>query len=118
MKDPEIRKEWEAFVDAHSEVFEDNVTKWRRQLRNLQSFIQARSGDGGQQQPGKRPSDNSKDPDEKKLAQWMQYQQHSYARNLHIMKDPVVRKEWQAFVDAHSELFEDNVTKWRRNLRS
>eukprot|EP00965_Chrysotila_dentata_P077971 2571474-Pleurochrysis_carterae.AAC.1 len=117
MKDPEIRKEWQLFVDAHSEFFEDNVTKWRRNLRNLQTFIEARSKDGGQQ-TRKGPSHASKDPGEKKLAAWINQQQWNYARNSYIMKDPEIRREWQAFVDAHSELFEDNVTTWRRNLRN
>eukprot|EP00965_Chrysotila_dentata_P008404 273892-Pleurochrysis_carterae.AAC.1 len=81
MKDPEIRKEWQAFVDAHSELFEDNVTTWRRNLRELQSFLEAqgKNGDGGQQ-TRKKPSTTSKDPNEKFLAAWINNQQVKYAK--------------------------------------
>eukprot|EP00965_Chrysotila_dentata_P063489 2104257-Pleurochrysis_carterae.AAC.1 len=116
MKNPEIREEWQAFVDAHRKLFEDNVTVWRRNLRSVHDFIQTQSGEEGQQK--RRPSKESKDADEKKLGVWISNQQKTYARNLDIMKDPEIRKEWQVFVDAHSELFEDNVTIWRRNLRN
>eukprot|EP00965_Chrysotila_dentata_P003228 104898-Pleurochrysis_carterae.AAC.1 len=118
MKDPAIRKEWQRFVDAHSEVFEDNVTIWRRKLRHLQTFIEAQgSGESDGQKQRKKPSESSKDAEEKRLSKWMNHQKTSYSRNLDIMKNLEIRKEWQLFVDKHSELFEDNVTKWRRNLR-
>eukprot|EP00965_Chrysotila_dentata_P084866 2801357-Pleurochrysis_carterae.AAC.1 len=94
MKDPAIRKEWQSFVDAHCDLFEDNVTTWRRHLRSVQDFIEAQSDDseGGQR---RRPSQGSKDPNEKFLAKWMSQQQINYARNSQIMKNPQIRKEWQ-----------------------
>eukprot|EP00965_Chrysotila_dentata_P044583 1482187-Pleurochrysis_carterae.AAC.1 len=61
MKDVAVREEWTRFVDAHSELFEDGATTWRRTLRQLQDFIETR---GGQQ----RPSQTSKNADEKRLA--------------------------------------------------
>eukprot|EP00965_Chrysotila_dentata_P140302 4638223-Pleurochrysis_carterae.AAC.1 len=61
----------------------------------------------------KRPSQKSKDADEKRLANWIQNQQSNYAKNTHIMKDIAIREQWKTFVDAHSELFEDGATAWR-----
>eukprot|EP00965_Chrysotila_dentata_P061065 2023212-Pleurochrysis_carterae.AAC.1 len=106
MKDVAIREEWTRFVDAHVTLFEDGATAWRRTLRQLQYFIDAK---GGQQ----RPSNTSKDADEKRLAQWIQTQQNNYAKNAFIMKDVAIREEWKRFVDAHATLFEDGVTAWR-----
>eukprot|EP00965_Chrysotila_dentata_P136019 4497110-Pleurochrysis_carterae.AAC.1 len=60
MKDVAIQEEWTRFVDAHATLFEYGATAWRRSLRQLQDFIEAR---GGQQ----RPSESSKDADEKRL---------------------------------------------------
>eukprot|EP00965_Chrysotila_dentata_P022616 748948-Pleurochrysis_carterae.AAC.1 len=85
MKDVAIREEWTRFVDAHSQLFEDGGTSWRRTLRQLQDFIEAK---GGQQ----RPLQTSKDADEKRLAQWIGHQQSSYAKNAFIMKDVAIRE--------------------------
>eukprot|EP00965_Chrysotila_dentata_P168215 5555027-Pleurochrysis_carterae.AAC.1 len=110
MKDVAIREEWTRFVDAHAALFEDGATTWRRTLRQLQHFMHA---NGGQQ----RPSQYSKDADEKRLGTWIGTQQKNYAKNTHIMKDVDIREEWTRFVDAHNELFEDGATAWRRTLR-
>eukprot|EP00965_Chrysotila_dentata_P175631 5798028-Pleurochrysis_carterae.AAC.1 len=64
---------------------------------------------GGQQ----RPSQHSKDADEKRLARWIGNQQSNYAKNTHIMKDVAIREEWTRFVDVHATLFEDGATAWR-----
>eukprot|EP00965_Chrysotila_dentata_P154274 5098710-Pleurochrysis_carterae.AAC.1 len=74
MKDVAIREEWTRFVDAHAALFEDGATVWRRTLRQLQDFLKAQGGK-------KRPSESSKDADEKRLAQWIQTQQKNYAKN-------------------------------------
>eukprot|EP00965_Chrysotila_dentata_P034860 1160617-Pleurochrysis_carterae.AAC.1 len=93
MKDVVIREEWTQFVDAHATLFEDGATAWRRTLRQLQDFIEARS---------RRPSSRSKDEDEKRLALWIGSQQYKYAKNAHIMKDVAIREEWRRFVEAHN----------------
>eukprot|EP00965_Chrysotila_dentata_P030781 1025506-Pleurochrysis_carterae.AAC.1 len=90
MKDVAIREEWTRFVDAHATLFEDGATAWRRTLRQLQHFIAAK---GGQQ----RPSQHSKDADEKRLARWINMQQYNYAKNAQIMKDVAIREEWTRF---------------------
>eukprot|EP00965_Chrysotila_dentata_P132499 4381627-Pleurochrysis_carterae.AAC.1 len=108
--DMKIREEWGTFVEAHATLFEDGAMAWRRTLRQLQDFIDAKS----RQQ---KPSSTSKDADEKRLAKWMQTQQSNYAQNARIMKDVAIRKEWTRFVDAHATLFEDGAAAWRRTLR-
>eukprot|EP00965_Chrysotila_dentata_P024499 810574-Pleurochrysis_carterae.AAC.1 len=106
MKDVAIREEWTRFVNAHATLFEDGATAWRRTLRQVQDFIEAR---GGQQ----RPSETSKNADEKRLGLWIGHQQQNYTKNAFIMKDVAIREEWTRFIDAHSELFEDGATTWR-----
>eukprot|EP00965_Chrysotila_dentata_P118175 3905945-Pleurochrysis_carterae.AAC.1 len=90
MKDVAIREEWRTFVDAHSVLFEDTVTAWRRTLRQLQDFIEARSGQ-------QRPSQHSKDAEEKRLGVWINTQQYNYAKNAKIMTDVAIREEWTRF---------------------
>eukprot|EP00965_Chrysotila_dentata_P184760 6099436-Pleurochrysis_carterae.AAC.1 len=83
--------------------------KWQRRLQTLEAFVRLHN---------KRPSQKSKDVDEKRLGRWTTEQLLTYAKNSKIMKDPAIRKGWQVFVDAHVELFQDNVTTWRRHLSS
>eukprot|EP00965_Chrysotila_dentata_P098655 3261436-Pleurochrysis_carterae.AAC.1 len=90
MKDVAIREEWTRFVDAHVTLFEDGATAWRRTFQQLQDFIDAK---GGQQ----RPSNSSKDANEKRLAKWIGHQQSNYAKNVNIMKDVAIREEWTRF---------------------
>eukprot|EP00965_Chrysotila_dentata_P052949 1756082-Pleurochrysis_carterae.AAC.1 len=85
MKEVGIREEWTRFLDAHSELFEDSTTAWRRTLRQVQDFMEAL---GGQ----RRPSTHSKDADEKRLAIWIGNQQKKYAKNVQIMKDVAIRE--------------------------
>eukprot|EP00965_Chrysotila_dentata_P146466 4835882-Pleurochrysis_carterae.AAC.3 len=61
----------------------------------------------------RRPSQHSKDADEKRLARWIGAQQSSYVKNAQIMKDVAIREEWTQFVDAQNVLFEDGSTTWR-----
>eukprot|EP00965_Chrysotila_dentata_P106168 3506471-Pleurochrysis_carterae.AAC.1 len=81
------------------------VQRWRMRLQAVIAFIDLRK---------KRPSNSSKDADEKRLASWINTQQQNYAKNANIMKDVAIREEWTRFVNAHSELFEDGATTWRR----
>eukprot|EP00965_Chrysotila_dentata_P050812 1684555-Pleurochrysis_carterae.AAC.1 len=80
MKDVAIREEWTRFVESHATRFEDGAPAWRHTLRQLQDFIEAR---GGHQ----RPSQTSKNADEKRLAKSIGNQQSNYAKNACIMKD-------------------------------
>eukprot|EP00965_Chrysotila_dentata_P167949 5545572-Pleurochrysis_carterae.AAC.1 len=102
MKDVAIREEWTRFVDAHSELFEDRATAWRRTLRQLKDFIEAQDGN-------KRPSESSNDTNEKRLARWIGTQQSNYAKNAKIMKDVAIREEWRRFVGAHMHLFKQSA---------
>eukprot|EP00965_Chrysotila_dentata_P156115 5157770-Pleurochrysis_carterae.AAC.1 len=85
MKDVAIREEWTRFVDAHIVLFEDGAAAWRRTLRQLQDFIEAKSG-------LQRPSQTSKNADEKRLGSWIQNQQTYFAKNAFIMKNVAIRE--------------------------
>eukprot|EP00965_Chrysotila_dentata_P122600 4052340-Pleurochrysis_carterae.AAC.1 len=84
------------------------VERWKMRLQAVIAFIDVRK---------KRPSQHSKDAEEKRLAGWIGTQQYNYVKNASIMKDVAIREEWKTFVDKHSVLFEYGATAWRRTLR-
>ena len=107
MSDPEIRNEWERFVEKHNEHFMSNADAWRNTLETVDEYIVANN---------KRPSSTDKNKDIKTLANWIQSQLKNYAKSEYIMSDPEIRKEWEQFVEKHKEHFMSNEAAWRQML--
>eukprot|EP00965_Chrysotila_dentata_P110359 3645949-Pleurochrysis_carterae.AAC.1 len=110
MKDVAIREEWARFVETYPMLLKDNRSAWRRMLQKLDMFMKER---GGKQ----RPSRTSKNVEEKVLAQWTNSQQQNLKKHVKIMKDAVIREEWERFLGRYHVLVDHGTVAWRCMLQ-
>ena len=97
MKNPDIRKEWEAVLEKYSEYLSDGIEKWRSTLKQVYEYMDKEK---------KRPV-----KDEKKLGAWIGNQKNNYKKNTQIMKNPIIRKEWETMLDKYGEYLKDRPTQ-------
>jgi late competence protein required for DNA uptake (superfamily II DNA/RNA helicase) len=92
MSNIEIRTLWEEFVndDKYNIYFLSNETTWINTLERVKKYINTNN---------KRPAKNSKNPDEKKLGQWISNQLKNYQKNIKIMSNIEIRTLWEDFVN-------------------
>jgi molybdopterin biosynthesis enzyme MoaB len=96
MKNEEIKKQWEEFIEKYIELFKSNEEKWIDNLKKLEEFINKYN---------KLPSKESKDKNIKILGDWLSNQKNKYKNKQHIMKDKEIRKQWEEFIEKYKELF-------------
>ena len=101
--DEDRRKVWEDFVEECKEYLLDNDEKWDIQFNNLKLFINENK---------KRPSDSSKNKEEKLLGVWLCHQITNYKNKTDGMKNEDRRKVWEDFVEECKEYLLDNDEKW------
>ena len=107
MKDNDIIKLWEQFIEEYSKYFLDNITQWNCILEKVKEYIDVHK---------KRPSSKDKNKDIMKLGCWIGYQKQTYIKKEHLMKDNNIRQLWEQFNEKYSEYFIDNITQWMYNL--
>ena len=108
MKNEDIRKQWEEFIEKYSLYFKSDIEKWKENLNKLENYII---------ENGKLPSNTDKDKDIKLLGSWLSTQKANYKNNDRIMKDEDIRKLWEEFIEKYSEYFKSNIEKWKENLK-
>ena len=96
MKDEEIRKQLESFIEKYSDLFKNNEEKWKENLKELEEHILKNN---------KLPTKTSKDKNIKQLSKWLDNQKTNYKNNKHIMKDEEIKKEWEDFMEKYKGLF-------------
>jgi len=113
MKEEEIRKSWEKFVndDKYKEYFLSNEEIWYNNLENVKKYMDENNG---------RPNKQSKNEDEKKLDSWLGIQFKNYNKNKQIMKKEEIRKSWEEFMndDKYKEYLLLNEKKWYNSLEN
>jgi superfamily II DNA or RNA helicase len=111
MKNINIRKLWEEFINdpKYSKYFISNEEKWKLRLEKVKKYID---------EYNKLPSYSDKDTDIKSEANWLDHQQQNYKNNKCIMKNPEVRKLWEAFINdtKYSIYFISNEEEWKHTL--
>jgi hypothetical protein len=107
MKNEEIRKLWEDFIEKYNELFKSNEEKWNEKLVIVEKYVIENS---------KLPSTKSKDKNIKSLGIWLSRQQQNYKNKKEIMKNEEIKKEWEDFIEKYNELFKSNEEKWKENL--
>jgi hypothetical protein len=88
MKDETIRAEYESFHAKFPQLFMTNEEEWRLNLRLTETYIR---------ENGKRPSQTDKNEEIKQIGQWLSRQQTNYTNKTKIMKDAIIRAEYEAF---------------------
>jgi hypothetical protein len=81
---------------------------WKHNLKELKDYIDENN---------KRPSDKDMNEYIKKLGLWLITQIKNYAKNKNIMKDNIIRIEWEDFVTKYKEYFISNDELWKNNLK-
>ena len=108
MKNKEIKKQWEEFIDKYKEYFKTNIEIWNETLIKLENYII---------ENGKLPSTTDKDINNKKLGEWLLRQNNRYKNNNRCMKNEEIRKQWEKFIERYNELFKSNEEIWMDNLK-
>ena len=83
MKDTEIRKNWEIFIEEHKQYFKSNTTIWHELLEQVKTYIAENN---------KLPPQYDKNNEIKKLGSWIQNN-----KQKQLMKDTEIRKNWEIF---------------------
>ena len=105
MQNPVIRVEWEAILIKYNEyLIIDREEDWRSICKKVCEYMDNNN---------KRPSDGDKNTDIKKLGLWISNQNANYNKNINIMKNPVIRKEWEAVVEKYKEYLCVGTELWR-----
>jgi dephospho-CoA kinase len=89
MKDKNIKKHWEDFVEKYKEYFLSNEELWFNHLKQVEEYIDKN---------GKRPSNHNKDIKIKQLGKWISKQQTNYKKNERIMKNNEIYNKWTDFL--------------------
>jgi recombinational DNA repair protein RecT len=91
MKNKKIQEYWEKFVgdEKYKEYFISNNDVWCDNLEKVKEFIDAER---------KRPTQQSKNQDEKFLGSWISNQLINYKKKTCIMKYKKIRESWKTFV--------------------
>ena len=96
MSNENIRKKWEEFKEEYGEYILSGEDLWRFNLEKVKKRINDKK---------KKPNRNSKDPEEKKEAYWIEKQNYQYKNKLQIMSNENIRKEWEEFKEEYGEFF-------------
>ena len=108
MKDETIRAEYEAFRAKFPQLFMTNEEEWRMSLRLVETYIRKN---------GKRPHQKDKNEEIKHIGQWLSTQQKNYTDKNQIMKDDIIRAEYESFRAKFPQLFMTYEEFWRLKLR-
>ena len=118
-KKKEIMKEKKEFYDAwtkfinnekYKEYFMSNEEVWYNNFEKVKQFINENE---------KRPSDHSKNEEEKKLGSWIGTQNQKYKKKKEIMKEKEIYDAWTEFIndEKYREYFLSNDEAWYNNLK-
>ena len=110
MKEENIRKLWEQFINMYKKYFLSNEEIWKDNLEKTKEYIDKYK---------KRPSTADKDKSVKYLGSWLcNHQITNYKDNKNSMKDENIRKLWEEFIsnDKYKEYFLTNEEIWKDNL--
>jgi superfamily II DNA or RNA helicase len=85
--------------------------RWYDTLEKVKKFIDVEN---------KRPSEYSKNQDEKYLSTWTSNQSKNYTKKNYIMKDEKIRECWEKFIgdEKYKEYFMSNEEVWYKNLEN
>jgi DNA-directed RNA polymerase subunit H (RpoH/RPB5) len=107
MKDENIRKLWERFVNEYPQVFRTYEDVWKENLEWVRQYVVTNSN---------LPSGKDKDAIIKQYGSWVSTQKDNYKNNEKSMKDENIRKLWERFVNEYPQVFRTNEDVWKENL--
>jgi hypothetical protein len=108
MKEENIRKKYEEFIENYKQYFVSNYELWNKNLQLLKDFIDTNK---------KTPSTISKISNEKILGIWLSGQLRSYKNNEYIMKEDIIKKKYEEFIENYKQYLLSNDEIWDNNLQ-
>ena len=108
MKNKEIRKKWEKFIEDYEKYFLSNEEAWNNILKEIKNYINKYN---------KRPSQYDKEQNIKKLSKWISTQQKNYKKKSCIMSNKEIRKKWKKFIIEYGKYFLSNKEAWNNILK-
>jgi len=96
MKNKDIRKLWEEFVndEKYKKYFMTNEEEWKINLKNAEIYIDKYN---------KRPPTTNNEYS--KLGKWISHQLENYKKGTRIMKNKDIQKLWEEFTEKYSKYF-------------
>lgn len=111
MKNEQIRNEWSEFINSvkYFKYFLSNEEEWINNLNQVKKYIDTNN---------KRPSEDNKNQETKKLGNWTTFQNKNYKNKTQIMKNEQYRNEWENFINSenYKKYFISNEEEWMNNL--
>jgi superfamily II DNA or RNA helicase/uncharacterized protein (DUF736 family) len=110
MKKPEIRIKWEETLEKYKEYLcIDLDEQWHFTLQKVCEYMDDNK---------KAPSQKDKNPEIKKLGNWVYTQKQNYDKNDRIMKNPEIRSKWEATLEKYKDyLCIDLEEQWHLTLQ-
>jgi len=108
MKNKEIRKKWEKFIEDYEKYFISNEEFWEKILNDVKKYIDKHN---------KRPSCHDKNQEIKKLGKWISHQQENYKNKSKIMKNKEIINKWKKFIEEYAKYFMTNEELWEKILK-
>ncbi len=108
MRNDNIKKIWEEFVNEYEHLFMSNTEIWLNILHEVKEYINIYK---------ELPSEYSEDTNTQKIARWINTQKKNFKNTSRIMTDENIRELWDDFVNINKNLFRSNEEKWLDNLR-
>lgn len=104
MKDDEIRKIFDYFLNEYADLFLSKEEYWKNQLNNIEKFILDKK---------RKPKSTIKE--EKGLAVWFSEQQTNYNREEGLMKNEEIKNIFKEFMEKHKIIRYDELWFFRLN---
>jgi hypothetical protein len=100
MQNDIIKEKWEEFINSskYNKYFISNEEGWYNTLEEIKKYIDENN---------KRPSSTDKDNNIKTLGIWISNQNKNYSKKKQIMKNDIIRINWEEFI---------NDTKYKKHF--
>jgi len=108
MKTEERRNIWEEFVEEYKHYLLSDDEVWNTKLEKVKNFMDENK---------KKPSDHSKNKEEKVLGSWIGTQKHNYKNKQYSMKTEEKRNLLDDFVEEYKQYFLSVDDKWNTKLK-
>jgi hypothetical protein len=100
---PAVRAAWETTLEKYTEyLIHDDEEKWYNNLKKVCAYM-----DKEKKQP---PSTRNKNPDIKKLGEWINSQKQNYKNTVGtVSSNPAVRAAWETALEKYAEYLKQSI---------
>jgi ribosomal protein S17E len=96
MKNENIKKIWEEFIEKYEQYFLSNLESWLNNLNLLEEYIIKNNN---------RPSSTDTNKEVKYLCQWCSDQQKNYKNKKYILNNDNIKIKWEEFITKYKKYF-------------